>query len=348
MKILIVKLSSIGDIVHTLPALAAIRNALPSAEIFWVVEQSSAEILRGNQLVKNLIEIDTRSMRGGKLFENIFIEGSRQLRHLRKFEFDVALDFQGLLKSATIAKFSKTAKRFGFAKQNLREPASRFLLTDTIEVEQKLHIIRKNLTLAQMALGIPVPAVNFEFPIFTEDKHKAEAVEIINQTGANFAILNPAGGWVTKLWHAEKFGALADRLWSESGLISVVTTAPNEKDLAQKVLRASASGKILVAHPSLKGFYELAKRAKIYVGGDTAPTHLAVAAKTPVVGIFGPTEWWRNGSPNSGDICVERWDINCRIDCSRRSCGNWICMDTPVEIVFQAVQKRLESSEFKL
>ncbi|MBA3335797.1 MAG: lipopolysaccharide heptosyltransferase I [Acidobacteria bacterium] len=342
MNILIVRLSSIGDIVHTLPALAAIRNALPSAEISWVVEKSSAEILRGNQIVKNLIEIDTRSLRGGKLFENILIEGSRQLRQLREFEFDIGLDFQGLLKSATIAKFSKAARRFGFAKQNLREPASRFLLTDTVEVEQKSHIISKNLTLAQKALSIRVPAGDFEFPIFTEKTHQTEADEIIKQTGDNFAILNPAGGWATKLWHAEKFGALADKIWEENSLVSVVTTAPNEKNLAQKVLRQSASGRVLLAQPTLKGFYELAKRATIYVGGDTAPTHIAVAAKTPVVGIFGPTEWWRNGSPNPDDICVERWDINCRINCNRRACGNWICMDTPVEIVFQALQKRLQ------
>jgi len=341
MNILIVRLSSIGDIVHTLPALAAVRNALPAAEISWVVEKSSAEILRGNQLVKNLIEIDTRSLRGGNFFENILIEGSRQLRQLREFEFDIALDFQGLLKSATIAKFSKAARRFGFAKQNLREPASRFLLTDTVEVEQKSHVISKNLTLAQKALGISVPAADFEFPIFTEKMHQTEAAEIIKQTGGNFAILNPAGGWATKLWHAEKFGALADKLWDENGLVSLVTTAPNEKDLARKVSQQSASGRVLLAQPSLKGFYELAKRAKIYVGGDTAPTHIAAAAKTPVVGIFGPTEWWRNGSPNTNDVCVERWDIGCRIDCNRRACNNWICMDTSVEVVFEAVQKRL-------
>jgi ADP-heptose:LPS heptosyltransferase len=77
----------------------------------------------------------------------------------------------------------------------------------------------------------------------------------------------------------------------------------------------------------LKGFYELAKRARIYIGGDTAPTHLAVAAKTPIIGIFGPTEWWRNGSPNPNDVCIERIDIGCRADCHRRSCDKWICMD---------------------
>ena len=341
MKILIVKLSSIGDIIHTLPTLAAIAKELPEAEISWVVEKRSAEILRGNRLIKNLIEIDTRSLRSGKIVENILLEMSRQVRDLRSFDFDVALDFQGLLKSAAVAAVSKTTRRYGFSKPNLREPASRFLLTDTIEVEQKSHIIRKNLALAQKALKISVPKNNFEFPIFTGDEHKREASEIIKRADSDFAILNPAGGWTTKLWHAEKFGALADRIWEENNLISVITTAPNEKALAEEVLSASKSGTILLAQPSLKGFYELAKQAKIYVGGDTAPTHLAVAAKTPIVGVFGPTEWWRNGSPNSGDICVERIDIGCRADCGRRSCNNWICMDIEVETVLRAVQKRL-------
>ncbi len=334
MKILIVKLSSIGDVVHTLPALAAIRRALPEAEISWAVETGAAEILRGNRLLDNLIEIDTRSISGG----------SRQLRELRRFEFDVALDFQGLLKSATIAKLAKAKRRYGFAKQNLREPASRFLLTDTVEVEQKLHIIIKNLKLAEQALQISVPKNDFEFPIFTDESHQAEAMEIIEQTGENFAILNPAGGWVTKLWHAEKFGALADRLWEENNLVSVITTAPFELDLAEKVLENSKSGKVLLSQPSLKGFYKLARQAKIYIGGDTAPTHLAVAANAPVVGIFGPTEWWRNGSPHKSDICVERTDIGCRVDCHRRTCSNWICMDIEVETVLQAAQKRLELS----
>jgi heptosyltransferase I len=342
MKILIVKLSSIGDIVHTLPTLAAIRNALPDAEISWAVEKGSAEILRGNVFVNNLIEIDTRSLRGGKIIEDILLDASKQINDLRKFSFDVALDFQGLLKSALIAKFTKTPRRFGFSKANLREPASRFMLTETIDTPKEIHVIRKNLTLAEKALNISVPTENFEFPIFTDENHKLEAEKIIEQTDENFAILNPAGGWVTKLWHAEKFGALADKIWEETGMVSVVTTAPNETDLAQKVLNNSRSGKVFLSQTSLKGFYELAKRARIYVGGDTGPTHLAVAAKTPIVGIFGPTEWWRNGSPNPQDICVERNDIGCRVDCHRRTCGNWICMDIPVETVFQAVQKRLE------
>jgi lipopolysaccharide heptosyltransferase I len=341
MKILIVKLSSIGDVVHALPALAAIRRALPDAEISWVVERSAAEILRGNKLIDNLIEIDTRSLRSGKKIEEILIGASKQLRELRSFRFDSVLDFQGLLKSAAVAKLAKSKRTYGFSKQNLREPASRFLLTGTVDVAQDSHIIVKNLTLAKEVLKIPVPDYDFEFPIFTNAAHGEEAEKIIEKAGENFAILNPAGGWTTKLWHAENFGALADRLWEENRLISVITTAPNEIELAEKVFQNSKSGKVLLAQPSLKGFYELAKKTKIYVGGDTAPTHLAVAAKAPIVGIFGPTDWRRNGSPNIADICVDRTDIGCRVDCHRRTCNNWVCMDIEVETVFQAVQKRL-------
>jgi lipopolysaccharide heptosyltransferase I len=344
MKILIVKLSSIGDVVHTLPALAAIRRALPDAEISWAVEKSAAEILRGNDLIDNLIEIDTRSMRGGKIIGEILPSARRQLRALRKFEFDVTLDFQGLLKSASIAKLAKAKKRFGFSKHGLREPASRFLLTDKITVAPQTHIIVKNLNLVKKSLNIDVPSNDFEFPIYTDEIHQTEARKISENADENFAILNPAGGWTTKLWHAEKFGALADKLWEENRITSVVTTAPNEIELAKKVLQNSGSGKVLLAQPSLKGFYELAKRARIYIGGDTAPTHLAVAAKTPIVGIFGPTEWTRNGSPNADDICIERNDIGCRVDCHRRSCDNWICMDIRVETVLQAAQKRLKLS----
>ena len=344
MKILIIKLSSIGDIVHTLPALAAIRRALPEAEISWAVERSAAEILRGNRMIDRLIEIDTRALRRGKIIGDILPDARRQLRALRSSDYDVALDFQGLLKSASIAKLARTKKRYGFSKQNLREPASRFFLTDRVAVASDASIYVKNLDFVKRALDIPVPTKDFEFPIFTDAKHRAEAAKIIEQTGgAPFAMLNPATSWTTKQWSAERYGALADKLWEEENLVSIVTTAPNEIALAETVLRNSSSGKTVLAQPSLKGFYELAKHAQIYIGGDTAPMHLAAAANTPIVGIFGPTEWRRNGSPNPLDVCVERTDIDCRVNCHRRACDNWICMDIAVETVFQAARKRLES-----
>jgi len=344
LKILFVKLSSIGDIVHALPTLAHVRKMLPDAEIGWAVDARYAEILRGNGLIDHLVEIDMRSLRGGKVIEEMFLDIGKQFGSLRKHKFDIALDMQGLLKSATLAKFSGAGKRWGFAKKDLREPASRIFYTNTVGVEPQTHVIKRNAVLAVEALNIKKQHGDFEFPIFTNDEHKMEAAAIAEKAGQNFVILNPAGGWVTKLWQPEKYGELADAIFKKLGMVSVVVSGQNEDELAEKALANSHNGKTIVAKPSLKGFYELAKFARLYVGGDTGPTHIAIAAGTPVVGIFGPTEWWRNGSLNPNDICVERNEIGCRIDCHRRTCSNWICMDIDVETVFDAVNRRVSAA----
>ncbi|HYJ84433.1 MAG TPA: lipopolysaccharide heptosyltransferase I [Pyrinomonadaceae bacterium] len=340
MRILIVKLGSIGDIIHTLPSVAAIREAMPHAEISWVVEHGSSEILRDNPILDRLIEVDTKALRRGLMSGETLRAPRRQLRRLRASAFDIALDFQGLLKSASIARLSGARRVYGFSRDSLREPASRIFLSKTIAIPPKTHVIRKNLMLAGRALGIPTPesADDFSFPITTSPEHKAEAASFAN---GNFAILNPGGGWPTKLWSIDRFGRLADELWSHFGLRSLITYGPGERDLAARIVEGTRSGQASAVSLSLKGFYELAKTAEVYVGGDTGPTHVAVAAGTPIVGLFGPTEWWRNGSPRKEDICVERVDIDCRTDCHRRACSNWICMDIEVDRVLQAVNMRI-------
>jgi heptosyltransferase-1 len=344
MRILIVKLGSIGDIVHTLPALAAMRRALPGAEISWVVERRTAEILRDNPFLNSLIEVDTKALRRWPMSGETLLALRQQLRRLRASTFDSALDFQGLLKSASIARLSGASRIYGFSSEALREPASRFLLTETVRTPSQAHVIVKNLTLAAAALRIEVPSdpAEFEFPITVTREQEAEASEVAAGTGGRFAILNPGGGWPTKMWSAERFGALADELWTNYGLSSLVTYGPGERELASRVLDASRAGKARAVSLSLKGFYALAKLASVYVGGDTGPTHLALAAGTPLVGLFGPTEWWRNGSPRPADICIERADIACRTDCHRRSCSRWICMEIEAARVLGAVGERLK------
>lgn len=347
MRILIVKLGSIGDIVHTLPALAAIGRALPRAQISWVVEKRSAEILRDNPVLKSLIEVDTKALRRWPSSGETLQAPRQQLRRLRASTFDSALDFQGLLKSATIARLSGAERVYGFARASLREPASRILLSKAVRVPPRTHVIVKNLTLAAEALGISVPIDpdEFEFPIHVRREHEIEAEVTADWTQGRYAILNPGGGWPTKLWSPERFGALADRLWTDYGLNSIITYGPGESGLAEKVLEASRSGRARASDISLRGFYAMARTATLYVGGDTGPTHLAVAAGAPLVGLFGPTEWWRNGSPRPADVCVERSDIGCRTDCHRRSCSHWICMDIEVERVLEAVGERLKKSQ---
>jgi lipopolysaccharide heptosyltransferase I len=342
MRILVVKLGSIGDIVHTLPALAALRSAMPQAEISWVVERRSAEILRDNPLLDRLIEVDTKALRRGLMSGETLRAPRQQLRRLRASAFDVAIDFQGLLKSASIARLSGARRVFGYSRPGLREPASALLLSKTVAVPRQIHVIHKALLLLQGALDIPVPD-ELSFPIYTTASDDLEAQEASSSTGGKYAILNPGGGWPTKLWSVERFGKLADLLWSSHGISSLVTYGPGEEQLAESVRRSSVSGKATPVSLSLKGFFSLARGASVYVGGDTGPTHIAVAAGAPIVGLFGPTEWWRNGSPHTEDICVERTDIDCRVDCHRRSCSKWICMDISVERVMEAITQRLGS-----
>src|SRR6266508_674547 len=171
MRILIVKLGSICDIVHTLPALSAIRRGLPEAEISWAVEGESSEILRDNQCLDRLIELDTKALRRGLMSGETLRAPRQQLRLLRASAFDLALDFQGLLKSAMVARLSGARRVIGFERAGLREPASRFLLHQKTSIPRSLHVIRKNLRLAQAALGLPAPddEAELEFPITVDN-----------------------------------------------------------------------------------------------------------------------------------------------------------------------------------
>ena len=348
MRILFIKLSSIGDVVHTLPTLSAVKSKLPDARVSWVVERSAAEILRKNELIDELIEIDTRSIRKPlDILKNIG-EARQRFGALRQDKYEIAIDFQGLLKSGVISRLSRTQVRTGFAKDALREKAAGRFYQRSFDVRLTTNVIRKNIELAERALGdvlgdddFTLAAEPIDFPISTDTEHKEEAQEAIRNVGEQFVILNPAGGWPTKLWPAQNYGKLADQVFNSYGLRSMVSVGPGEEELAETVIGASESGAAKIVNLSIKGFYETAKLAKCYVGGDTAPTHLATAAECPVIGIFGPTEWWRNGSIRENDVVVERNDIDCRENCHRRSCDNWICMDIKPDIVRLAIERRL-------
>src|SRR5688572_22532397 len=190
MRILIVKLGSIGDIIHTLPAAAAIRQAMRHAEISWVVERRSAEILRDNPILDRLIEVDTKALRRGLMSGETLRAPRRQLRRLRASAFDLALDFQGLIKSASIARLSGARRIFGFSREGLREPASRLLLSRTVKIPRHTHVISKNLALVKGALGIRVPtdAMEFNFPIAIDRSHRLEAENVDAATEGAFAL----------------------------------------------------------------------------------------------------------------------------------------------------------------
>src|SRR3989442_5849262 len=251
------------------------RRGLPKAEISWAVERGSYEILKDNPFLDRLIEIDTKALGRGLMSGETLRAPRQQLSLLTPSAFDLALNFQGLLKSAMVARLSGARRVYGFARDSLREPASRVLLHHKVQIPDRLHVIRKNLALVKSALNISIPEDenDFEFPITLNSTHEREAEEAIRGTAERYAILNPGGGWPTKLWSAEKFGALADELWNHFGLHSLVTHGPGEDTLAGGALSASRSGKARAGSLSLKGFYALARQAPGFGGGETGPAH---------------------------------------------------------------------------
>jgi lipopolysaccharide heptosyltransferase I len=344
MRILIVKLGAIGDVVHTLPALAALRRAMPAAHIAWAVERGgAAKLLQGNPCLDELIELDLRGWRQSLTNTETQTEIRQAMWRLRKNPFDLSLDFQGLMKSATVARLARVPRRIGFARTALREPASALLLTERVEADDRGHIIEKNLQLVRH-LGCEVSGA-YEFPLALSEAEEAFADAQAARHDGRFAILNPGGGWPTKLWEPAGFGAIADRLYEIEGIRSVVTYGPGEEALAAEVAANAKTGAASPLDTTLKQFFALARRARLFLGGDTGPMHLAAAARAPVVAIFGPTAARRNGPFDPNDRIVERDDLDCRTDCYRRSCSHTSCMKLPEEMVWQSVRERLRVAD---
>jgi len=353
MQIAIVKLSSIGDVVHALPAAALLRRALPDARITWVVERRASAILKDSPAIDELIEIDSRAWRKHALRGATLTDVRQTFARIRQAnndaQVDIAIDFQGLLKSGLVVRATGARRRIGFETRELREPASRFFLTEQVNTADLPHVIDKNLALARTALeraGLAPEQISkhaadgYEFPIAVAPQDERYIDAAIQKHGSRFAILNPGGGWPTKLWPAARFGEVADWLMREHGLVSLITYGPGEEVLAEAVARASQTGAAVSLASTLKQFVALARRASLFVGGDTGPLHLAAASGTPIVGIYGPTSPERNGPFDRRDVTVGR-NLWCRTDCHRRRCWHWECMEIPVSLVARAASARL-------
>jgi heptosyltransferase-1 len=339
---LIVKLSSIGDVVHAMPAVAALRRAFPTARLTWVVERVAAPLLLGAPGLDEVIVLDTRGWRRQWHRWEVLRQAAACLSRLRRYPVDVALDFQGLMKSAAVAWYSRARRRIGFATDALREPPGRLAYTEQVAVSPSEHVIRANLRLVE-ALGV-APPETYEFwlpPLEDEAAYVAGQLSRQGITG-RFALLNPGGGWVTKRWPAANFGYLAELLWRQHGLASVVTYGPGETSLVAQVQAVVRAAPVASFPTNLREYLALARRATVFVGGDTGPLHLAAAVGTPIVGLYGPTSAERNGPFAPADRVVGL-DAACRTDCYRRTCQQHICMDISVSLVAQAVGDRLRA-----
>ena len=330
MKALCVRTSSIGDVVHTLPALAALHRA--GWEVGWVVEPPSRLLLEQNPLVAQLVLAPSRKAFG-------WAGALAALGALRAERYDAALDFQGLWKSAAWARLSGARRVLGWDRASRREPASALLLRETHPRQGRGHVIDKNLELLQ-PLGIDAVGLR-EFPLPFSAEAVARADQGLRGTLSDaLVVLNPGGGWASKLWPPERFGQLAREL-SGLGLSPLVSFGPGEEALADRVVAASGGTARRSFPTTLLDFVEIARRARLVVAADTGPLHLACAVGTPVVALFGPTDPARNG-PFSAEDTVLRRTPSCA-PCYSRSCTRHagVMAEIPVEEVRAAAERRL-------
>lgn len=285
MRVLIVRLGALGDIIHAAPVAAAIRAARPGASIDWVVDAKHVGVV---DLLEGLDRV--------VVWQGPLIRGDRgvlaALATLRAARYDVALDLQGLLKSAVLARLTGAARVVGFAASTLREPAARWFHTEHVITTNDGHVVEKNLSVLP-ALGLPAVAAPVRFK--TRPAPVIEAFLASWAGGSRFAVLNPGAGWPNKQWPVARFGSVAAELLRRFDLRSCVTWGPGEQTVADQVAMASAGAATVAPATQLSDYLALARRASLVIAGDTGPMHMAAAVGARVVGVFGPTSEVRNG-----------------------------------------------------
>jgi heptosyltransferase I len=308
-SLLVVRLSAMGDIIHTLPAAAALRQAFPHATLGWLIEERWTELLctkhdsrsgpRSPQrpLIDRVHTINIARWRREPFSFNAWRQMGASLSQLRGVHYDAVIDFQGAVRSALLARWSQAKLLYGSA--HPRERAATMFYTRSVPVNTNgSHVVEQALELAQALIPIStapsmvsaaVTEPQVEFPIDSDAEKKIAALT----QEKNFAILNPGAGWGAKMWPSERYGEVARQL-AKDGISSLINYGPGEEDLATAVEVASG-GTAKKIFCSISELISLTRRARLLIGGDTGPLHLAAALKIPVVAIFGPTNPARNG-----------------------------------------------------
>lgn len=288
-RILIIKLSSLGDILHTLPALSALRATFPEAKIDWLTAKKSRFLPAAVQGIDAIHVLDADPLRRFPPDRTAWRNFRDLIRELRACRFDYAIDFQGLLKTALIGLMTGSRVRLGFSGELVRErPAHWFYHRTLARPEQQVHVVVLNRMLAELAgAGRQDSPIHFSIP--PEDERIVDSLLQKEQLG-DFVVINPGGGWATKRWNPERYGRLAKRIQDETGFPVAVTTGPGEEVLFQSI--AESCGNPLPRHlpVSFLQLIPLLRKARLFIGGDTGPFHLACALGTAVVGILAPPQ----------------------------------------------------------
>lgn len=303
MNVALVKLSSLGDVVHALPAAATLRARRPDARITWIVERREAAVLAGHPAIDEVVTVDTRAWRrsrgpAGWLAAGRAIASLRA--RLRAGRFDVAVDLQGLLKSGVLVGMTGAPLRIGFDPRHSREMSALFTNRRIVPAPGR-HVVEHYLALVEpVAPGPPV----LEFRLPSDPAADAAIDDAFAAAGLKprdrVAVINPGAGRPDKRWPAERHAAVARRLASDAGARVLVVWGPGEEALGHAIVAGGGAGVLLAPPTDLHRLIAVLRRASVVVAGDTGPIHLAAALGTPCVGIYGPTAAARNGPYGPG------------------------------------------------
>jgi heptosyltransferase I len=349
-SLLVVRLSAMGDVIHTLPAAAALRQAFPHATLGWLIEERWAELLctlryprsgpRSPQrpLVDRVHTVNTAEWRRALFSFNTWQQMAVGLSQLRGIEYDAVIDFQGAVRSALLARWSGAPIRYGDAQP--RENAASMFYTRQV-LANGTHVVQQALTLARAVISpasIPRPAVEsrVDFPVDPDAESKISG---LTSGATDFAILNPGAGWGAKMWPAERYAQVAKEL-AKDGLSSLVNHGPGEEPLAEAV-EAASGGAARKVSCSVSELIALTRRARLFIGGDTGPMHLAAALKIPVVAIFGPTNPARNGPFGTQSIVLR--SASSKTDHTRRREPDQGLLEITAAEVVAATRKLLQN-----
>ncbi len=323
MKILIVKLSAIGDVIHTLPALTALRRHHPNAQIDWLVEEAAADLVQGHAALNRVLVWRRRQfgkfLRAGRLSSavRLFLN---LLAAVRDTRYDLIIDFQALLKSSLWVFLARGQRKAGFGQGMEHSENSHLFLNERIPaVSMENTALDRGMRLLQ-ALGIPDSQVLYDLPIGEAEERAAH--HLLMESGVRsdqpFAAINPVAKWPTKLWDAGRFTELAERL-SGKGYQVVFTGSKEDRPLLDEMAGALGSPAVrLDGRTTLKVLAAVYRLASVVVSTDTGPMHLAAAAGTPVVALLSPTAPWRTGPHGEGHAAL-RAGVSCS-PCFSKSC----------------------------
>lgn len=332
---LIIRLSSLGDIIHTLPAFSVLRKNIPEAKISWIVENKGKEIL---DFVPGVNKIIVAQTEGWRINRRKFWKELSLLKRELKNENQVALDFQGLVKSGFIAYLSSAKKRIGFHKKNLRESLAALFYTERLEeIPETMHVISKNLKLLTM---IGIEEEKYEFPLTLPDEFSESAKTKLREKGYDgqkkLVLFNVGAAWETKRWFTERWIELIEKMKKKEFFPLILWGSKEEKALADIIHEKTQVP--LSPFLSLKEVMAVIKESSLLISGDTFALQVACAFSRPVVGIFGPTNPRRNG-PFSPDDKVAFHELECSY-CYKRTCSSLECLDkiTPEEVASLSLQ----------